>query len=62
MLNFGTNFEKTGIFVNRFIKQILKLGQKKLLTINFLRKVIWESEKNLKTLPKLARKFLSKLE
>ncbi len=39
-LNFGTNFEKSGIIVNSFIKQNIKLKQKKLLTINSLEKII----------------------
>ncbi len=41
---------------------IKKLRQMKLLTINLVRKIIWLSRKNLKTLLKPARKFLSKWE
>ncbi len=39
-------FEKAGIFVNSFTKyNIEKLKQKKLLTINYLRKIIWVPKK-----------------
>ncbi len=36
-MKLGTNFEKTGIFVNSFMKHNIKLRQKKLPTINFFR-------------------------
>ncbi len=61
MLNFGTNFEKTGIFVNSFMKHNIKLRQKKFLTI--FEKNNLNVKKNYKTLWKLiARQFLSKSE
>ncbi len=41
---------------------IKKLRRMKLLTINFVRKIISVPEKNFKTLRKPARKFLSKPE
>ncbi len=43
------------------MKHNVKLRQKKLLTINFLTKIIGMSKKKLKTPWEVARKFLSKI-
>ncbi len=53
MLNFGTDFENTGIFVNSFIKYNIMLRQKKLLTI----KIIWVSEKKFKNVSGICKKI-----
>ncbi len=53
---------ETGIFVISFMKRNIKLRHKNLLTINALTKIIWVSQKNVKTHQKLPRKFASKRE
>ncbi len=59
MWDFGTNLENVGIFVNNsFIKyNNIKLRQKKLLTVKFLRKIIWVLKKKLKIVEKVQESF-----
>ncbi len=39
-------FKKNEIFVNGYTRHYIKWRQKKVLIINFLRKIIWVSKKN----------------
>ncbi len=57
--NFGTNFKKTGTFVISFMKHNIKkeLRPKRLLTTNYLRKIIWVLKKIFNHFRKLQENF-----